>query len=367
MRQPVFPILLFLAGLVACKPPVPPGNAREAALEAAARSESTSVPADRKADFIQGFRMGARMVWEAARRHQTPWQPVLGTPPPPPLPGAARALGVRVEPPRLDVEVDADTGFPRSVLDPAEGGFNPGEVAGFAWALAPLRNELIHPGHLPAPPAPGSWEAWNPSGLQLMAAGAPGLRVQASWTGNLLAWSWVERGFPPRRTWRSFDPGVVPEAMALQDRCLWIATKGQGTVALDLESGFIVRLDPHGPDLSALHDPSGDEKAWKARLAQEEAADRRQRPVWMDRARRGDAKAMLSLAFSAGSPEEAASWFRQAAEAGDRDGMYEWAIRLYQGRGVPENRGEARRWFEKAARAGHPQAAEVLKGLYKES
>jgi hypothetical protein len=44
--------------------------------------------------------------------------------------------------------------------------------------------------------------------------------------------------------------------------------------------------------------------------------------------------------------------------------MYEVGVRCFQGRGVSEDKAEARRWFEKAAAQGHPGAKEALEGLF---
>lgn len=308
--------------------------------------------------------MGARMVWVAASRHRTPWLPVLGQPAPPPLPEAAKAMGAKmVHPvPTLKIEVDPGTGFPIQELDPA-GGMGSGEVAGFAWALAPLRMQLCHPTPPPAFPEKGTWEAWTPSGLQLWDRNTPDLKVQANWVGDTLAWSWVDQGFPPEHGWRRMEDGFVPVALALRDRCLWIATRKDGCFALSLENGLIMAVRAQGLSPGDLDAPLT-EAAWKARLKEEEEEDRHHRPLWLKQASQGDPKAMLSLAYSSQTAGEATSWFQKAAKAGDAQGMYEFAIRLYQGRGVAKDETAARRWFEKAARAGQPQAAAILKGLF---
>ena len=364
MRSSTILLILLLLGLVACKPPVPAVEARRQALKAAARTASGTVPASQRADFIEGFHMGARMVWAAASRHRTPWLPVLGQAAPPPLPEAARAMGAEVvrPVPALKIEVDPGTGFPIQELDP-EGGMGSGEVAGFAWALDPLRMQLCHPTPPPAFPEKGTWKQWTPPGLQLWDRNTPKLQVQVSWVGNALVWSWVDQGFPPEHGWRSMEDGFVPVALALRDRCLWIATQQEGCFALDLKHGLIVAVHAQGLSPGDLDAPLT-EAGWQAKFKQEEEEDRHHHPLWLKQASQGDPKAMLSLAYSSQTAEEATGWFQKAAKAGDAQGMYEFAIRLYQGRGVAEDKTAARQWFEKAARAGQPQALDVLKGLF---
>ncbi len=371
MRPFALPVTILLLGLAACKPPVPAAEAHEQALEAAARTASETVPPSQRADFIQGFRMGAHMVWEAASCHRTPWLPVLGQPAPPTLPEAAKAMGAKVEnpEPRFEVEMDPATGLPIYALDP-EGGRDRGQVAGFTWAIAPLQAQLCHPAPPPAFPGKGAWEAWNPAGMVLWNAGTPGLQVRIAWTGNVLFWSWMDHGFPRQRSWRAMPDGFTLEAAALQDRCLWVATPQDGCIALALDSGFIVAVHPQALAADDIHHTlTGND--WKARLKRQEAREQeaadRAKPQWLEEAAHGNAQAMLALAHHAESDEAAAFWFRKAAVAGDPEGMYEFAIRLYQGRGIAQDRAGSRRWFEKAAKAGQPQAPEVLKGLFPDS
>ncbi len=289
-------------------------------MDTAARAAAASLPAAQQADFIEGFRMGARMVWEATTQRRVPWLPRVGEAAPVPLPEAALALGAVAEDPGPRVELDPGTGFPIRFLDPAGGNFGPGEVAGFGWALTPVREHLCHPRDLPAFPEATAWKAWQPQGVLLS---SPGLQVRVDLIGNALLWTWEGNGFPPQHRWRRSPDWLVPRALALRDRALWIATEAHGSVALDLESGLVVALQAGSPPAPA------------ATHAAEDLPER-------------------------------ATWFRKAAEAGNADGMYELGILLYQGRGVAEDQGEARRWFQGAAKAGNPKAREVLEGLFKE-
>ncbi|HEX9081102.1 MAG TPA: hypothetical protein VF768_02425, partial [Holophagaceae bacterium] len=304
MRSSTILLILLLLGLAACKPPVPAAEAHERALEAAAKAASETVPAAQREDFVEGFRMGARMVWAAASSHRTPWLPVLGQPAPPPLPEAARAMGAKVVRPEsaLKVEVDPGTGFPLKEVDP-EGGLGPGELAGFAWALAPLKEQLCHPAPPPAFPETGTWKPWTPPGLHLWDRNTPKLQVQATWVGNALVWSSVDQGFPPEHGWRSMEDGSVPVALALRDRCLWIATKQEGCFALDLKHGLIVAVHAQGLVPGDLEEHQT-EKDWKTQLKQEEEEDRKHRPLWLTLAAQGNTQAMMSLAYSSETDEE---------------------------------------------------------------
>jgi len=355
-------LLIPLLFLEACRPPAQPVPTREQSMEEAARAAAASLPAAAQAGFIEGFRMGARMVWEATLQNRSPWLPRMGESAPAPLPEAARAMGAVTQDPGPRVELDPATGFPVRFLDPAAGGFGPGEVAGFAWALAPVRDRLCHPRTLPAFPEEGAWKAWQPEGVLLS---DPGFQVRVNLVGNALLWAWEGNGFPPQHRWRRSPDWLVPRALALRDRALWIATEAHGVVALDLETGLAVALQAGGPTAAASEDTTGD-RTWEATRKQEEAEALRQRPHLLALVAEGNTAAMIELAWATEDMGERAVWFRKAAEAGNSDGMYELGILLYQGRGVAEDKGEAKQWFQRAARAGNAKAQEVLKGLFQE-
>lgn len=66
----------------------------------------------------------------------------------------------------------------------------------------------------------------------------------------------------------------------------------------------------------------------------------------------GNTRAMLDLARSSKTPEEAEKWYRMAAETGDPDAVYEYAdFLINQGR-----TDEAGVWYKKAADMGDPYA-----------
>lgn len=62
--------------------------------------------------------------------------------------------------------------------------------------------------------------------------------------------------------------------------------------------------------------------------------------------------------------EEAASYYRKAAEQGDADGMFGLGVMLASGEGVKKDLPEARRWISKAAEQSHQQAINVIAQAY---
>lgn len=62
--------------------------------------------------------------------------------------------------------------------------------------------------------------------------------------------------------------------------------------------------------------------------------------------------------------EEAASFYRKAAEQGDADGMFGLGVMLAAGEGVKKDLLEARRWITSAAEKGQQQAINVIAQAY---
>ena len=54
--------------------------------------------------------------------------------------------------------------------------------------------------------------------------------------------------------------------------------------------------------------------------------------------------------------EQAFAWYRKSAELGDKWGMFGAGRLLYYGIGTTPNQEEGRRWINKAAKAGLPEA-----------
>jgi len=88
----------------------------------------------------------------------------------------------------------------------------------------------------------------------------------------------------------------------------------------------------------------------------------------------GDAYAQVKLGvfYSAGSNnapqdyEEAAIWFRKAAEAGNADGQLFLGGLYHDGHGVKQNYAEAEKWLRKAAEQGNANAQTMLQAMHAE-
>ena len=57
---------------------------------------------------------------------------------------------------------------------------------------------------------------------------------------------------------------------------------------------------------------------------------------------------------------KAAELFRQAAEKGDPEAMFQYGLCLRDGKGVPQSISKSDNWFRKAASAGQSEAAAQL-------
>jgi TPR repeat protein len=83
-----------------------------------------------------------------------------------------------------------------------------------------------------------------------------------------------------------------------------------------------------------------------------------------------DAQVLLGVAFfngCAGLPqddEEAAYWFRRAAEQGASSAQFRLGLMARLGRGMPEDPSESARWWKLAAEQSHRQAQERLAAAY---
>jgi TPR repeat protein len=89
-------------------------------------------------------------------------------------------------------------------------------------------------------------------------------------------------------------------------------------------------------------------------------------------AQQGDAKAqaLVGLINYRGSRDmprdlnEAANWFRRAAEQGNASGQFYLGTMCYQGQGVPQDYAEAAKWYRLAAEQGDPEAQYSLGVMY---
>lgn len=309
---------------------------------------------DREA-YRQGFENGARMVEAAVAAHRRPYMLRVGTNSGSLLPKQQLPDGITVlddAPP--EVELDAATGLEIIRFAPTKmRGFTQGQVEGFQWAFEKRRAELAKP--RPEPPFPSQWELVTDASHTKVVNEQGG--VSLTWTPGILAWSRSERGFPSQRMWRPAPEWMKPKAVATVKDALWIDTE-RGALALDLESGVIRSVKPR-PAPAVMEDAN-----WQKTPAEQQAAIDKARPEWVARAAKGDTEAMLELAWVTEDPVERYQWFRKAGDSGDPKGMYEVAVRCFQGSGVPEDKVKAKRWFEKAAAQGHPGAKEALEGLF---
>ena len=81
----------------------------------------------------------------------------------------------------------------------------------------------------------------------------------------------------------------------------------------------------------------------------------------------GDTGAELNLAYiyAIGKKyQDAAKWFRRAADHGSADAEYLLGTLYLEGKGVTKSPGEAARWFRNAAEQGHAGAEYSLGTLY---
>lgn len=96
-------------------------------------------------------------------------------------------------------------------------------------------------------------------------------------------------------------------------------------------------------------------------------------PLFRDAAKAGDAEGMLYLGdfyemgwAVAQDYAEARRWFEKAAALGNSQGMARLGSLYYEGRGVPRDYQQARQWFEKAAALGNGSAMAYVGTLYRD-
>lgn len=71
-------------------------------------------------------------------------------------------------------------------------------------------------------------------------------------------------------------------------------------------------------------------------------------------------------AYASGKYEEAAAWYRKAAEQGDADAQYNLGNLYAQGQGVAQDDAQAVAWYRKAANQGYAKAQSNLGVMYAE-
>ena len=148
-----------------------------------------------------------------------------------------------------------------------------------------------------------------------------------------------------------------------------------GSARADLDLSVLRELAKESPQARAESSQkrSDEAQAWYERARSldrpdatpgelEEAADYYRRA-----AERGNSRAQAELGLMylegqgvQGNPEEAARWLRRAAESGDAIAQYSLALLYHQGHGVGRDFGEALYWYENAARQGNAGAMNNL-------
>lgn len=345
MKRALLPLLTLV---LACgRPEAAPGFDQSLA-QAAAASEARQT-ASRQPGYREGFLNGARMVEEARKAGRRPYMLRLGGEAPAPrgagpLPPGATVVAETA----VDVEVDEASGLEiRRVPEGFTGGFGLGQVEGFRWALE--RNPgLVRP--RPKPSLPARWVAPLKEGEPMKLDGAH-LDVLVLGRPGVLAWSIHERGFPVRRFWRPVPDDLQPKRAGLAGDAFWIDTT-RGGLALDLETGAIraveatLQVGEH-PELETLKDLRTLGRPHR----------RAEGPL-------APGEAELIAGWDTDDMVQRADLFRQAAAKGSREAMFELGTLHFQGRGVPLDKAASKAWFQKALALGHPQAKEVLEGLF---
>lgn len=335
-------------------------------LQASLRNHARAVSDAERADYEAGFADGAAMVREALKAGRSPYRPTLDLPEAGPRFLGPRPEGVEVQVSSPRLEIDRATGLlvhPASqVKGPA---FARGQVEGFTWALGAIGQALVRP--VATPELPRHWVPW------IDLPYSPDLDFEAQnvgvyWAPGLLAWTVAERGFPSRRTWRPWVDAKAPSWLGLTRGVLWIESPGGLAIALDLQSGGILLVQqagPHAPRHRSdyetaqesirreFHSPQFQKKLGFLRKAAESG-------------RRTDLLAITTHLQGMGeeADREAFSWHLKAAELGAPEAMVEVGVQLFHGKTAPLDQVGAKAWLERAIRAGHPRAAEVMQVLF---
>jgi hypothetical protein len=265
-------------------------------------------------------------------------------------------------------EVDPETGlllFPIGDVDRAV--FGRGQADGFTWALSAIGQSLVQP--VPTLELPAHWEPFKrPQEGQDLDAGRKSVRLL--WAPGHLAWAWKERGFPSHRTWRFWNESEAPGWIGFTEQAIWVETKGGYAMALNLESGGLLKVQPavpHAPIriseletyeqqvLKTFHSPEFQQGLAARRKAAESGAIL-------------DLMALAEQLRGMGeeADRESFTWYLKAAEKGSAEAMLQVGTLLFHGKSVPADKVAARTWLERAAQAGQPDASAVMKMLWQD-
>ena len=254
-------------------------------------------------------------------------------------------------------------------MHPASGAKNSafarGQVSGFDWALTAIGQNLIHP---PLDSGfPKSWAPWetSPQGTKLV---LDQRTVRVIWAPGHLAWTWTERGFPDRRNWRPWDDSEAPAWVGLSGNVLWVESKGGQAIALDLESGGILRVKAALPH--ELPERSDWESYQKTVIEEYRSPEFQQRlSIFRKAAESGEIPSLLALAerlsgMGGEADQEAFTWYLKAAEKGSPEAMLRVGVALFHGQAAPVDKVGAGLWLDRAIQAGHPKASAVKEMLF---
>ncbi|GLH72316.1 hypothetical protein GETHLI_08180 [Geothrix limicola] len=336
-------------------------------LNAAMTERTESMPVHERAEYESGFKDGAAMVHLALKAGMRPFRPVLDVPVRPPRWRGAVPEGVQIEAFAPVPEIDAATGLLRYPANAVtSGAFARGQVDGFSWALAAIGQTLVHP--VGDVVLPSEWQPFAKTREgQDLDAGRKTVRVL--WAPGHLAWARKERGFPGLRTWRAWEDAVAPAWIGLTEQALWVESQSGHAVALDLESGGILKVLP-----AVHHEPPPTERtleSYKEEVRREFNDPEFQRALTGLRktAESGQVDDLLAVAerlsgMGEEAEREAYTWYLKAAEKGSPKAMLRVGVLLFHGQAVTGDRVASRAWLERAAQAGQPEAPDVLKMLF---
>lgn len=354
-------ILLLVVGCV--KPQTESWPIR---LNAAMADRATRLSDQERAEYEAGFTNGASMVNEALKAGVRPYRPVLNGEVPVPRNLGPAQEGQPTVPFNPVTEVDPISGL---LLHPASGAkgsaFARGQVDGFDWALAAVGRPLLRP--VPDPGTPKGWFPWeNSTEEQNLQFGQRTVGVR--WAPRFLGWTWKERGFPDRRNWRPWDDSAAPTWIALSEQALWVESGNGQVMALDLESGGILRV------MAAVPHAVPKKTDWES--YQKSVVETFHSPAFQqglgdlrNRATSGKVEDLMALAKHLGGmgPEaerEAFACYLKAAEMGEREAMLKVGVLLFHGQSVPADKAASRMWLRRAAKAGHAHAVAVEEMLF---
>jgi hypothetical protein len=335
-------------------------------VNAALAGRSGTVSERERAEYEAGFTNGASMVHAALKAGVRPYRPVLDLPMPSPTWRGAAPDGVQVEPFAPSPEVDPDTGL---ILYPASGvksgAYARGQADGFTWALSAIGQSLVRP-----VPELGFPKIWRPfarpqDGVDLDTAGRT---VRILWAPGHLAWAWKERGFPDQRTWRSWGDAEAPAWVGLSEQALWVESRSGRAIALDLESGGILRV---GLAMPHAQPRTSDWESYQQNVLREFNAPEFQRELSILRkaAESNEIADLLVVAkrlsgMGEHADREAFGWYLKAAEKGSPEAMLRVGVLYFHGQSAPADKALARAWLERAIQAGQPDASAVLRMLF---